>query len=577
MKKVMLLILAVMLMTAPSVYAGEIHDAASEGDLVKIQTIVSGNPNLVDSADDKGSTPLHLASSKGHLEVVKFLLEKSADIEAVNGRGFTPLQLAAYSGQRPVVEFLLGKGANINAKNKSMDMTALDFAFMREFQAHKLDIAPFLIYKGAQFEVNKKSRMGLTALDMTIVFGYTEAADYLLGLGADINYVGRDGKTPLASAISRGRPEIARLLIEKGADVNVPDKEGYPPVYWAVEKGQVNIVGMLLDKGVNINFVEKRHGRTLLHIAAIKGYKDVVDILLAKGADVKAKDGYSKIPLFYAGKYGHKMAADLLTKHGAKKSSDMEENYGRSPFLTRRFNEGEAEAWYLANRGWAVKTQNHLLIFDSEEFGTRRPTEPSLANGFLTPFEIGDQNIYAIYTCYHGEPGEPAYIHTIEDSVRNIIYVHNKGDNWRGSDKCVYLEPREEKTFDSVQIIPISIQESMPVLGYLCKVDGLVLFYSGFQPEDFEKYKKEIDFLTQFASEADLAFLPIGESGQEDSASLYFLDKLHPKAVFPLDPDRREYLFPDMAKMIEKSGIKTEVFCAENPGDKFFFNGNRRK
>jgi ankyrin repeat protein len=577
MKTAWLLILAIMLMFTHSVYAGEIHDAASEGDLVKIQTLVSGNPNLADSADDKGSTPLHLASSKGHLEVVKFLVEKGADIEAVNGRGFTPLQLAAYGRHREVVEFLLEKGANIDAKNKSNEMTALDFSLLKEIQVHKLDIAPFLISKGAQFDVNKKNQMGLTPLDLAIVFGYTEAVEYLMSLGADINYTGRGGMTPLASAISRGRPEIAKLLLERGADVNAPDQEGNPPVYMAVEKGQADIVGMLLDKGVNMNFVEKRHGRTLLHIASIKGYKDVVDTLLAKGADVKTKDAYGKTPLFYAGKYGHKMTADFLTKHGADKSGNMEENYGKSPFLTRRFNAGEAEAWYLANRGWAVKTQNHMLIFDSEEFGTRRPTEPSLANGFLTPSEIGDQNILAIYTCYHGELGEPAYIHTIEDSVKNITYIHNQGDNWRGSDKCVYLEPREEKNFDSVQIVPISIQESMPVLGYLCKLDGLVLFYSGFQPEDYEKYKKEIDFLTQYTSEADLAFLPIAESGQEDSASMYLLEKLQPKAVFPLDPDRREYLFPDMTKMIEKNGIKTEVFCAENPGDKFFFNSSSRK
>lgn len=577
MKTAWLLILAIMLMIASSVYAGEIHDASSEGNIVKVQALISEKPDLVNSADDKGSTPLHLASSQGHLEVVKFLVDKGADIEAVNGRGFTPLQLASYGGHRQVVEFLLDKGANVNAKNKSMDMTALDFSLLKEIQAHKLDIAPFLISKGAQFEVNKKNRMGLTALDMAIVFGYTEAADYLMGFGADINYTGRDGKTPLSNAVSRGCPEIAKLLIEKGADVNVPDKEGNPPVYKAVEKGQSDIVGMLLSRGAGLNFVEKRNGRTLLHIAVIKGYKDIVDTLLAKGSDVKAKDSYGRTPLFYAGKYGHNMVADLLMKHGATRSGDMEENYGKSPFLARHLKEGEAVAWYLANRGWAVKTQNHMLIFDSEEFGVRRPTEPSLANGFLTPYEIGDQNILAIYTCYHGEPGEPAYIHTIEDSVKNITYIHNKGDNWRGSEKCLYLEPREEKTLDNVQIIPISIQESMPVLGYLCKLDGLILFYSGFPPEDYEKYKKEIDFLKGYTSDVDLAFIPIAEVGQEDSASTFLLENLRPKTVLPLDPDRREYLFSDMAKMVEKRGLTTEVFCAENPGDKFFFSSTSRK
>jgi L-ascorbate metabolism protein UlaG (beta-lactamase superfamily) len=103
-------------------------------------------------------------------------------------------------------------------------------------------------------------------------------------------------------------------------------------------------------------------------------------------------------------------------------------------------------------------------------------------------------------------------------------------------------------------------------------VDGLTIFYSGFQPEDIEKYKAEIDFLAQYTDQVDLAFLPIAEPGMEDSASMYLLEKLHPKAVFPLDPDRREHLFTNWAEMVAEKGFQTEVFCAENPGDHFFLH-----
>lgn len=476
MKKAVILLLSATLLIGAPVYASEIHDAVVQGDIANIKAILSGQPDLVNAKDEKGSTPLHLASFKGYLEVAKFLLEKGADIEAVNGRGFTPLQLAVYGGHRNLAEFLIEKGSNINAINEQMNMTALDFAFVREIQAHKLDIAPLLIQKGAEFDVNKKNPLGYNPLDMAIVFGHTEAVEYLLGFGPDISTPRKDGKTPLINATFRGRPEIAKLLIEKGADVNTPDNEGQPPIYWAVKKGQADVVKMLLTKGATINFVEKSHGRTILHIAALQGYKDVVDILLAEKPDVNAKDGHDKTPLYYAAKYGHNKVAGILAKHGAKKTGDMEENYGKSPDLTRTLKEGEAVVWYLANRGWAIKTKNHMLIFDAEESGVIRPTEPSLANGFLTPYEIGGQNIFAIYTCYHGEPGEPAYIHTIEDSVANIIYVHNDGDPWRGSEKTAYMKPQEVKKLAGMQIVSISILESMPGLGYLCTLDGLNIF-----------------------------------------------------------------------------------------------------
>ncbi len=570
MKTVLLLVLAVMLLVAIPACAGEIHDAAGQGDLATIRTLLSESPDLVQSKDERGGTPLHSSSFGGHLEVVKFLLQKGADIEAVNGRGFTSLQLAAYGGHRDVVQYLLEKGADINAVNKQMDMTALDFAFLKELQAGKLDIAPFLIDKGANFDVNEKNQFGYTALDMAIVFGHTEAAEYLLGFGPDIATLRKDGKTPLINAIFRGRPEIAKLLIENGADVDTPDDVGQPPVFWAVKRGLADILQILVAKGASTDFVDKDHGGTLLHLAGLQGHMDVVNILLDNKPDVNVKDNDGKTPLFYAGKYGHKKVADLLSKHGAERTQPMEENFGKSRFLTDLLMQKEVVAWYLANRGWAFKTQNHMLIFDAEEFGVTRPTEPSLANGFLTTEELGDQNIFAIYTSYHGEPGEPAYIHTIEDSVASITYVHNGDDPWRGSDRTVYMKPREEKKLDGMQIVTALIPGSMPMLAYLCLVDGLSIFYSAFQPEDIENYKEEIDFLTQYTNEVDLAFLPIAEPGTEDSASIYFLEKLHPKCVLPLDANRRAHLFPDVAKTIAEKGFKTKVLCAQNPGDHFF-------
>ncbi len=571
MKATLLSILFVILIVVMPAYAGEIHDLAGGGHLAGVKTLLAEDPGLINDLNEQGSTPLHSACFGGHLDVVKLLLEKGADVQAVNGGGFTPLHLASYGGHRDVVQYLLEKGADMNATNEQMNLTALDFAFLKELQARKLNVAPLLIERGAKFDVNKRNRFGYTPLDMAIVFDYPEAVKYLIGLGADINTLRQDGNTPLINAIKRGRPEIAKLLIESKVEVDAPDNQGNPPIRWAIEKGLSEIVAMLLANGTKVDFVENSEGRTLLHIATLKGYKDLVDILLAKGSDSNAEDNHDRTPLFYASRYGHKMVADLLIENGAERTDEMEENFGRSPHLTRKFEDGEAVAWYLTNRGWAVRTKDHMLVFDAEEFGVKRPTESCLANGFLTTDELGDQNVFAIYTSYHGEPGEPAYIHAIEDSVASITYVHNEGDHWRGSEGTVYMKPDEEKKLDDMQIVSISILESMPGLGYLCKLDGLTIFYSGFQPEDIKKYKAEIDFLTKYTSEVDLAFLPIAEPGTEDNASIYFCERFHPQYIIPLDPDQREDLYPDMAKMLTEKGFKVEVLCAENPGDHFVF------
>ena len=64
--------------------------------------------------------PLYLAAMKGHIEVVKLLLDKGADISVAHADGWTPLNAAATRGHLEVVKLLLDKGADYNAKIKIM-------------------------------------------------------------------------------------------------------------------------------------------------------------------------------------------------------------------------------------------------------------------------------------------------------------------------------------------------------------------------------------------------------------------------------------------------------------------------
>lgn len=105
-----------------------------------------------------------------------------------------------------------------------------------------------------------------------------------------------------------------------------------------------------------------------------------------------------------------------------------------------------------------------------------------LANGFITPEEIGTYDVQAFYTCYHGEIGEPAYIDEIEDSLADVAYIHNEGDRWRGSDKTVYLSAGDEALVGSGQVRTVEVTESMTSLGYFYQVDGLSFFMPTFAP-----------------------------------------------------------------------------------------------
>ena len=74
-----------------------------------------------------GWAPLHYAATNGHIEIMKLLLEHHAFIDAQSPNGTTPLMMAAHYGSADAVKLLLGAGADTAMRNQ-LGMTAIDFA-----------------------------------------------------------------------------------------------------------------------------------------------------------------------------------------------------------------------------------------------------------------------------------------------------------------------------------------------------------------------------------------------------------------------------------------------------------------
>jgi ankyrin repeat protein len=79
-------------------------------------------------ASNEGWTPLSSASRSGNIDVVKLLLKKGADVTVANIGGWTPLYLASDGGHLEVVKLLLEKGAEADSKHPKYGRTALSYA-----------------------------------------------------------------------------------------------------------------------------------------------------------------------------------------------------------------------------------------------------------------------------------------------------------------------------------------------------------------------------------------------------------------------------------------------------------------
>ena len=106
-----------------------------------------------DNDEIEGAPPLWIAAACGHLNIVKFLVEKGAQINSTTQTLSTPLRAACYDGHYSTVKYLVECGSDINCVNRHGHTCLM----ISSFKGH-LKIVRYLIRNGA--DVNKKSIRG---------------------------------------------------------------------------------------------------------------------------------------------------------------------------------------------------------------------------------------------------------------------------------------------------------------------------------------------------------------------------------------------------------------------------------
>ena len=253
--------------------------AAEEGNLSEVQRLLELDNSEIDLniTDEDGRTPLYFAAQNGHIEVVKALLEKSANVDARRNTGSTPLFIAAQNGHIEVVKILLENKANVDASRKD-SATPLCIA------AHQ---------------------------------GHTEVVKVLLQKGANVDARRNTGETPLYFAAQKGHIAVVTALLEKSANVDARRNTGETPLYVAAQNGHTEVVIALLSYNANVD-ASRNAGATPLYIAAQKGHIAVVTALLEKSANVDARRDNDATPLFIAAHNGHTKIVEALLNRGAK-------------------------------------------------------------------------------------------------------------------------------------------------------------------------------------------------------------------------------------------------------------------
>ncbi len=163
----------------------------------------------------------------------------------------------------------------------------------------------------------------------------------LVDSGVDPNLVDGKGQTALILALRDDSPQVVdALLAQPRLQVDVANASGETPLMMAALKGKLDAMQALIQRGASVN----RAGWSPLHYAASGPEPKAVAILLDRGADIEALSPNRSTPLMMASRYGAMDSADLLLARGASLKArndadlsaiDFARSAGRDRLVTR--------------------------------------------------------------------------------------------------------------------------------------------------------------------------------------------------------------------------------------------------
>ncbi len=308
----------------------DINTAAGIGDLERVRELLDEDPSLANRVSDYvtyyigSGSPLKNAAARGHIEIVKLLLERGADPnlpeEGIAPRGHA-LYSAVYNGHYEIARLLLERGAfpsppvessadalSIAIKNHNEPMIDLLASYGSSREVHILAYYGDVLTGAAVFAANPALADNLDAFahaaeegqesflrlmlryqpDLTkrlaVCAKTRELNDFLFESG--MNPSGPDwlGVTPLHRLARKGELDMARQFIEHGADLDARDDDmRSTPLGWAAKHGKTDMVALLLDRGAKPSLPDDPPWATPLAWATRRGHDEIVELLSQRG------------------------------------------------------------------------------------------------------------------------------------------------------------------------------------------------------------------------------------------------------------------------------------------------------
>ncbi|XP_047599262.1 ankyrin repeat domain-containing protein 26 isoform X6 [Lutra lutra] len=207
----------------------KIHRAAFVGDVAKMQRLLLLGKDL-NKRDKMKRTPLHLACTIGHADMVTLLVERKCQLNLCDRECRTPLMKAVQCQEEACVTILLEHGANPHLTD-NFGNTALHYAVAGD----NTSIVEKLILYHANVEARNKFE--LTPFLLAVNENKHQMVELLIGKKADVHVVDKSKRTALMLAATSKSPDVVRLLLQQGINPSSRDECGWTAEDYAAFSG----------------------------------------------------------------------------------------------------------------------------------------------------------------------------------------------------------------------------------------------------------------------------------------------------------------------------------------------------
>ncbi|KAI9907834.1 hypothetical protein PsorP6_003454 [Peronosclerospora sorghi] len=342
--------------------------ACQRGDVFSVQMLLANGADVNYVAHECGSnTPLHVAVSALHFNVVSYILQHGAKVKTIGECGRTALHMVGSPCTMPATLTLssdMTKATNgITATLSDADKAVL---IIKKLISHGALIDTVDIYGNtpvmllaergylsgidvileadSSIDLNARNwQRGMSALALAAKSGRDNVVEGLLDYGAQVEIRTLHGETPLHFAAASASQRVCQLLIEKGCGVDVRTSEGLTPlmIVGATDHGMAmeKIAAFSPSVPNPIGHTERRnvpHQKTTVDLRSsitvdTTSVVHTMNYLVQSGADTSAVCEVYRTPLHYAALYGcDELYACLLTKMGDSAKPDRRDLYGQS-------------------------------------------------------------------------------------------------------------------------------------------------------------------------------------------------------------------------------------------------------